>query len=289
MLGEAPRDALSWTVGVLLRRRRTVGPIVTEPRSLAGLQLFARYAYAPNQLGYCGPGDDRALFDYGVHGVADAGLVELVRGFTGPWPYLTLVAGAAGIDDPFDVRVVEAYWLGNGLLEGVDTSSFGRTMEDYFRPLAGRRFGFLEEAIPVGAAAHHGFHVFGVYPWVGILQSGRTEGVPLRQLDQCRIRWGQVVAIHGDEATVRSQPLAWDGTRLSLGPWQTETVTRGLDGTGFVDDLAAGDWVSMHWHWICDRLDRRQLRNLRHYTVRQLHVTNDRVAHSGPGVLLSGG
>jgi hypothetical protein len=261
---------------------------VGHPPSMDGLQLFARYAYAPNELGFCGPGDHRALFDYGSAGVTDRGLHELAKGFHGPWPYLTLVAGAAGIDDPFDTRVVEAYWIGNELLDRVALHDFGRTMDTFFRPKAGSRFGFLEEAIPVGASAHHGFHVFGVYPWVGILQSGRLDE-PLEQLQRCRIRWGQVVSLHGDQATVQSRPLAWDGTRLSLGEPQVETVTRALGGVAFVPDLAPGDWVSMHWHWICDRLDRRQLEQLRRRTVRQLDITNDRVAHSGPGMVLAGG
>ncbi len=261
---------------------------MSRVRRIDGLQLFARYAYAPNELGFCGPGDHRALFDYGTAGVSDRGLGEIARGFHGPWPYLTALAGAAGVEDPFDARVVEAYWVGNELLERVRMHDFGRTLEEYFKPKAGSRFGLLAEAVPHGAVAHHGFHVFGVYPWVGILESGRVDE-PLHQLDRCRIRWGRVVGLERDQAIVRFRPLGWDGTRLVLDPPRLETVTRALDGTAFVRDLAVGDWVSMHWHWICDRLDRRQLGNLRRYTARQLDITNDRVAHSGPGVVLSGG
>ena len=31
-----------------------------------------------------------------------------------------------------------------------------------------------------------------------------------------------------------------------------------------------GDWVSLHWDWICDRLSQRQLRALRGFTPRHL-------------------
>lgn len=253
-----------------------------------GLQLFTRYAYPPNELGFCGMEDHRALLDYGTSGVVDDGLGELARGFTGPWPYLTMMAGELGVEDPFDERLVEAYWIGNDLLRRVSTESFGRTVEEYFRPRSGpNNFSLLAEGIPTGVP-HHSFHVFGVYPWVGLLQSGRTDE-PLEQLDRCRIRWGQVVAVHGDEVSVRFRPLEWDGTRLSLGAQEIETVTRGLEGQRLIEDLTEGDWVSMHWHWICDRLDARQLRNLRYYSARQLEVTNERVDHSGPGVVLAGG
>lgn len=250
--------------------------------------LFARYAYPPNQLGYCGPDDHRALLDYGAGQVSDPGLAQLARAFTGPWPYLTLMAGAAGIADPFDWRVVEAYWVGNPLLDAVDMADFGATLMERFRPRAGRSWDHLAEGITAGAVAHHSFHVFGVYPWVGLLQSGRSDH-PLHQLDRCRIRWGRVVATVGDRVQVRFRPLEWDGRQLSLGAPQVETVTRALHGVGFVPDLQPGDWVSLHWDWICDRLDRRQLASLRRYTDRQLDITNRRVAHSGPGMVLAGG
>ncbi|MDQ4131396.1 MAG: DUF6390 family protein, partial [Actinomycetota bacterium] len=162
-----------------------------------GLVLFARYAYPPNVLGYCGPPDHQALLEYGSARVSDPGLAELARSFQGPFPYLTLIAGAAGIDDPFDARVVEAYWVGNRLLDGIDTALFGNVLMDRFRRVAGPSWRYLAEAIPAGCLPHHAFHVFGVYPWVGLLASGRSD-LPLHVLDRCRIRWGRVVATEGD-------------------------------------------------------------------------------------------
>jgi hypothetical protein len=253
-----------------------------------GLLLFARYAYPPNELGYCGPDDAAALLGYATTRTVDPGLTDLARAFHGPWPYLTLLAGAAGVDDPFDRRVVEAYWVGNGLLDRVTTHDFGETVRARFAPIAGRHWSHLAETIPAGAVAHHSFHVLGVYPWVGLLDTGRANHA-LEHLDRCRIRWGVVEAVAGDEVTVRYQPLRWDGRELSLGPPEAETVTRAVDGAGFVDDLAPGDWVSMHWHWICDRLDRRQLDLLRRYSDRHLRLVNRGVAHSGPGTVLAGG
>jgi hypothetical protein len=256
------------------------------PGGLAGPLLFARYAYPPNERGFCGPSDHTELFDYGTSGTNDRGLVQLARSFTGPWPYLKLIAGAAGIDDPFDARVVEAYWVGNELLDRVDMTDFGNGMLERFHKVAGASWGHLAEAIPAGAVAHHSFHVLGVYPWVGLLGQERG-GHPLHILDRCRIRWGRVVAVAGDEVTVQSQPLAWDGLRLDLGAPQTETARRAVGGVGFVDELAAGDWISLHWDWVCDRLTTRQLRHLRSFTLRQLSITNDRVSHSGAGMALS--
>lgn len=254
--------------------------------SLEGASLFARYAYPPNELGYCGPPDSRALLEYGAAGVVDPGLVQLARGFDGAWPYLELIAGEAGIADPLDRRVVEAYWVGNALLGHIDMSRFGNSLTDRFRKRAGSSFGFLAEHVPAGAAPHHSFHVFGVYPWVGLLGSDRGE-TPLYVLDRCRIRWGTIVSLQGDTAIVRSKPLTWDGRALGLGAPQLETVTRAVSGVAFVPDLDAGDQVSLHWGWICDRISTAQLHNLRAYTARQLAITNNDVAHPGTAAALT--
>jgi hypothetical protein len=226
------------------------------------------------------------MLEYGSEQVSDAGLVQLASSFTGPWPYLTLIAGTAGIADPFDARVVEAYWIGNELLDRVDMTAFGNGMLDRFRKVAGPSWSHLAEAIPAGAVAHHSFHVLGVYPWVGLLGPERG-GEPLRILDRCRIRWGRVLTVAGDEVTVTSQPLTWDGVHLGIGDAQPETARRAIGGVGFVPDLAPRDWVALHWDWVCDRISPRQLRNLRRYTALQLEITNHRVSHSGPGMAMA--
>jgi hypothetical protein len=262
-----------------------VQPGRRPPAGRPGPLLFAQYAYAPNSLGYCGPRDSRSLLEYGADGVADRGLVQLARGFDGAWPYLELIAGETGIGDPLDSRVVEAYWIGNPLLDTIDFRRFGLSLMDRFRRRAGPSWNHLAEAIPVGAVPNHSFHVFGVYPWVGLLRGERPE-TPLAVLQSCRIRWGEVVAVTGDRVDVLSRPLVFEGSRLALGDARVETATRSLDGVGFVDDLQAGDTVSLHWHWVCDRLSRRQLANLRRRTLAQLDLTNHRVAHPGPAMAM---
>lgn len=252
---------------------------------LSGALLFARYAFPPNQLGYCGPSDNRVLLDYGTAGVVDPGLARAAQQFSGAWPYLELIAGATNIRDPLDHRVVEAYWVGNQLLDRIGTSALGHSMEDRFRHRTGRQFKLLAEGVEAGAVPHHSFHVFGVYPWVGLLGDDRKAPTAARVLDRCRIRWGQVVQSYGDQVSVRSRPLTWDGCRLELGEPIVETATCGVDGSSFLDTLHPGDWVSLHWDWACDRLSRPQLASLHRYTMRQLAITNDKVSHPRPAAL----
>ena len=262
---------------------RTIAPL-RDPfgasRRESGPVVWARYSYPPNHLGYCGPADHQALLEYGSAEVVDGGLTQLLGQFEGAYPYMKLIAEATGIGDPFDSRVVEAYWVGNDLLEHVALSAFGADMTDRFRRKAGTWWSNVVEALPVGAVPHHSFHVFCVYPWVGRLRGGKGGiggETALEVLDRCRVRWGQVVEAGGDEISVRSRRLTWDGRRLGLGEPELERAIRSKAGLGFVTDLEPGDWVSLHWDWVCDRLTRRQLESLRHYTRRHLQITNDLV------------
>jgi Family of unknown function (DUF6390) len=265
------------------------GPGQDGPRQ-DGPLMFVRYAYPPNALGYCGPDDFAAFREYAVAGVVDHGLVRLAQAFSGAWPYLELISAGCGIPDPLDRRVVEAYWVGNDLLDRVPMGKIGDSMADRFRSRVGNKFQFLAEGVLAGGVPHHSFHVFGVYPWVGLLGDDRKAGHALMVLDRCRIRWGKVTAIHGDQAAVESRPLRWDGRLLTLGEPAQETARLALDGTvivgGIARGLAPGDWVSLHWDWICDRLTERQLRLLRRYTMRHLDMVNHRVEHPGPVAVL---
>ena len=182
-----------------------------------GPLMFVRYAYPPNALGYCGPADFAAFREYAVAGVVDRGLVQLAQAFAGAWPYLELIAAGCGIGDPLDRRVVEAYWVGNDLLDRVPVTEIGDSMQDRFRHRVGRNFPFLAEGVLAGGVPHHSFAVFCVYPWTGLLGDDRKARHALMVLDRCRIRWGRVTAIAGDQATVEYRPLCWDGRLLTLG------------------------------------------------------------------------
>jgi hypothetical protein len=244
-----------------------------------GPVMFVRYAFPPNYHGACGPPQFETFFEYGARRVVDGGLRNLARQFSGAWPYLELIAHAAGIEDPLDARVVEAYWVGNRLLDAVGPRRLGDSMEDRFRRLTGRQFAGLVEAAQVGGMPHHSYHVFCIYPWVGLLGDDRRHDQALSVLDRCRVRYGRVLAVLDEHLLVESQPLLFVGGRLILGAARTETVERTLNGVGLVSEFAVGDWVSMHWEWVCDRLSARQLAALRHYTALHLDVVNRRLDH----------
>jgi len=250
---------------------RTVLTENNTTTSTAGAWMFARYAYAPNRLGYCGPSDATAL--------ACPATGEDVRAvatrFSGAWPYLRVLARLTGIEDPLDHRLVESYWLGGGVAAEIDPREFGAELLAVIGPQAGHYWTHLTTDLLDESVGDHSFHVFGVYPWSRLLS--RCPEQPLLVLDSCRIRWGTVVSRRGDEIRVRSRRLTWDGTELGLGEPAVERVGVSVDGLSFLPDVAPGDQVALHWDWLTDRLSDDQVDALETSTWRQLEATNRRL------------
>lgn len=265
------------------------------PADTRGTEMFARYAYAPNRLGYCGPPGSDALAAGAVPGgstgpdgsPAEAdrpgGPVDVraaARRFSGAWPYLQVLARLTGSDDPLDYRLVESYWLGRDL--GIDNAAFGAELLAVIGPQAGHYWTHLTPGLLAEATCDHSFHVFGVYPWTRLLGKG-MDAQPLEVLDSCRIRWGTVESRSGDEIEVRSRRLSWDGRELGLADPAVEPVQVSVGGLSFLPDVAPGDEVALHWDWLTDRLTPDQTRVLEHSTERELAATNRRLACGGGG------
>lgn len=216
-------------------------------RERAGALLFSRYAYAPNDLGHSDADHAREIVACARGEIAVGALGALARGYQAAYPSLALIAHAAGIADPFDARVVEAYWVGNALLD--------------------------DPALPA-PPPHHNFRVLGASPWVSMVRAQESDSA-LDVLDKCRVRWGRVLAIRDGVAAVRSRPLEKHGSTIELGEARIELAALKDEGAGNPGRVRRGDWCALHWDWVCDRLSTRQLVQLRRVTRMQLDAIND--------------
>jgi hypothetical protein len=243
-----------------------------------GPLLFARYAYGPNALGYCGPDAADELFGEATSGRADAAALRALAGqFEGAFPYLRLIAEANGLADPLEARVVEAYWLGNELLERVSPRRLGDSLDLRFRRrLGGDGWRWLADKPAAGAQPVHAFHVLDVFPRLGLLRSGEAERV-LETIDACRISWGTVLERDGDWLSVGAVPLVMTQGKLALGAARARRARVSRNGAGFVDSVRVGDVVSLHWDWACERLSPTRLASLQRSTNHQLTIANQTI------------
>ncbi len=209
--------------------RETVAP---------GHALFAQYAYPPNELGYCGPTGH------------DSQLATHAEEFDGAWPYLAAIADALDGSGPLDEDVVRSYWVGGPSLAKVDPAQLLARLRTVFK---GQATGLLDQVpASAGVLAHHSFHVFVVYPWVKFLSREPTTAV--RVMQDCRIRWGTVESVTGEQAVIASRPLQFVDGALTLGETQIEQVHWSKGGVSLAPAPKPGTTVSAHWDWVCGTL-----------------------------------
>lgn len=229
---------------------------------MQGLLRCARYSFAPNKLRYCGPDKNKELEAYLKVRVEDRGLKQLLNDFEVMYPYLKLIADENGINDPFDERVVEAYWIGNELLETVSMKEFydhlmeGQGLKKRFKQKDWKR---IVGKVPEGAKVHHSFHVFNIWNRTG--HEARLHTV--ETMDSCRISAGEVVDLNN----VKTNKLIYQQGQLSFEPAikKVQSLENGYK---------PGDLVTIHWNWVCEKINQKQAENLEKYTRWHLKLAN---------------
>ena len=233
-------------------------------RNHPGHAMFARYAFPPNELGYCGPPGTVAL-----SGPDATDLADYAREFDGAWPYLNALAAAVGQHDPLDEQIVRNYWVGGPLLAAVDAEALLATLRTAF---TGQVTGLLDAVSPQNALANHSFHVFVVYPWARFLH--RDPRTPVKVMQDCRIRWGVVEAVDDEHAVIVSRPLIFTAGALGLGGPVAERVRWRRDGASLAPAPMPGQTVAAHWDWICGALTAREVADLEAATSATLTLAN---------------
>lgn len=235
-----------------------------------GIILHTKYCFMPNKLGGCGvQGKSVDLLEYGATGKVDRGLSEILKTFEAAYPYLLFIARANNIMDPFDKRVVEAYWIGNELLERIDKKLFyDWCYNRYGKTTDKRLIKILVGKVPMGALPHHSFHVFNSY-----LRNQHFSDL-LYFINQCRISNGKVINIDGPKVEVEYRPIILGLTGLSLGDLEEKTVLTKINDKSFVSSIKVGDQITFHWGWACEIISNSRAVKLEKYTSSQLKLFN---------------
>lgn len=232
-----------------------------------GLWRCAKYAFSPNYLKFCGPDKNQELQGYLQSKSSDQGLQRILAEFAAMYPYLKLIAQENGIGDPFDERVVEAYWLGNALLDKVSLKGFFSHVE---RRLPRKDLKWFEFKLGQGAKPNHQLHVFNFWKRTGHVARMHT----VETMDSCRISVGKIIPSVSRQTSSAPEicvactdKLVFKQGRLELEP--TIKEVQSLD-----NDLKPGDLVSIHWNWVCEKITLEQVKNLQKYTNLALRLAN---------------
>jgi hydrogenase maturation factor len=250
----------------------------------SGILLHAKHAYMPNSLGYCGPDDRGLILRHIEESKGGEDLSATLKGFEAAYPFLRLIARSTG-REVYDYRVPEAYWIGNSLLDRVQTPEFYRFSHHELVGKDPKEVKRVFKAVGGRARPHHTFYVMSTYATSSVAdgpnltQDGRRKVQGL--IDNCRVSWGQVEEVGRKKLTVRYRPIGVDDGGLALSAPVVRRVDYNPEVRSF-SKVKPGDWVTMHWGYACEVVTQRQLKNIAKYTEMDIRATNE-ILKASPG------
>jgi len=234
-------------------------------------ELAGRFSYITNALNYCGPSEGSKLFYKYITGEdRSAELAEKIREsfkkFEALYPYLKFISEKHG-KDFLDHDVVEAYWIGNSLLDKFNEKDMCELVERLVQRGLPKNLG--DELIinmPKGAFPHHAFHVM----YVGVGNVTGHVKTTIQNMDNCRPSAGRILHIVDDKLIVETDQLETKDGLLSLVPDEKTVVY----DRKMLPDIKLGDHVAIHWGFAGKKLNNEQVHNLKKYTIRAIQSRN---------------
>jgi hypothetical protein len=222
------------------------------------LQLACRFSLPPNSLGYCGRKTALAKFKKCVtEGTCNSVEAEL-RKFIALNPYLETLSQITN-KDKFSYKVIEAYWLGNDELKKSRVIHYQSLLDNFVKQgVPGWFVNELRTEVPKIFIPQHLFQVL----HVGV---GRTSGsVPfnLETINNCMIRWGDVIDIRDNGLTANLNSLEKSGDKYKL--VQKKCQAKFIDG--FLPKLKLGSVVAVHWGQAVKILTPKEITKLSFWT-----------------------
>ena len=239
----------------------------TVIRVMDGVIRCSRYAFGPNRLHYCGPDANQEIYGYIKEGTSDAGLKHLLGEFETMYPYLKHIAQANNIADPLDVGVVDAYWIGNSLLERAKMGGLYKHLTEGLRihqRMSPKNFSYLRKKVEQNALPHHSFHVLNVW----------QEKRNLENMRECLISWGEVKSVAGPSIEIETPLLDIKEGKLCLSEPVSRTIYRRLEAEYDIEQIIPGSIITVHWGSPCEVISESQAMKLKRYTLESIALAN---------------
>jgi hypothetical protein len=227
---------------------------------MKGLRKNIIYSLKPCLLGLCGPKDkesQKILIDFAAgKKVDDKKIEDFCKQFKSAFIYLKFIAKHNGIEDPFDEKVIEAYWLGNSLLKKISPKKLSELSTEIFKQPPVK--------LPATANAQHSFHV--------LFDGSLGDIAPVQKLIPfCVINLGYVEKINLKCFVIRTKPLTFRGGKFFL---DSDTVKTIECGPLVASNVKKGDAISYHWNSACEILNKQRAKNLLRYLKRNIDAYN---------------
>jgi len=263
---------------------------------MSGPKLAALYGLIPNKLGFCGPKQE-LLKKFILGKLSIPEIIPTLEKFEAAYAYYQLIARKNKISDPFNKKVVEAYWLGNELLDKFTADDLRHfIIERLCQPglLSPKEAAKRAALVPAGSKPHHSFHVMILGSITGSVDfTGNTK-----LKDVCRVGWGRVVSICHPELALPRRSLGggWDSgsrSRNEFGMTKNKIIVSYAPLIGkknlefgkpkrkeiiwdkdLLESIEIGEWVSFHWGYAIQTLNEEDIFNLYKYTQNTLDSLN---------------
>ncbi|MEI7604101.1 MAG: DUF6390 family protein [bacterium] len=236
----------------------------------SGLKLCAYFAGKPNAMHYCGT-------DSAINSISDcivsgncSSLREEYSHFKALYAYLKLYGEKFGLDY-FDKKIIEAYWIGNELLEQFDRNDFFTLLDNLESNGAPKLFIYEQrekfEKVNVRFIPHHAFNV----TFIGVGNVTGSVEYNIENINNCLIRYGNISNIDDDKVTVNTYKYQIENTILIRKNCEEEL---GLNKT-FFPYVKIGDSVAFHWKDLCNILNDDEKSRLDEYETTIMNDLNE--------------
>jgi len=231
---------------------------------MRGLKSAVLYSFPPQRFGLCGMGEKggEEIFDF-LLGKKVPKIKKIIESFKGAFFYYELIAKENKISNPFNEKVVRAYWVGNELLEKVRLEKLREIVEkDFKKPK-------LAKILPESARAHHSFHVLVAGPIEKNLKM--TEGMK----DLCKISWGKVLKILDWRLQIVNLIVEYRSLQKEKEWILGKPTKRKIFWDKRISPkIKVGDFISFHWDFALEKLSKKDLENLKKYTQISIQTAN---------------